>query len=120
MGWKMMLEVQGLDVGYGGRIVLREVSFDVRPGEILALIGPNGAGKTTLVNAISGVLPARSGIIRVEGQDLSCLSAARRASYLAVVPQARICLLISPCGKRYFSDAPYLGWLEISDRDRGA
>jgi iron complex transport system ATP-binding protein len=101
-------------------MVVREVSFEVRQGEILGLIGPNGAGKTTLVNAISGVLPARSGIIRVEGQDLSCLMAARRASYLAVVPQAKnMPPDFTVWQTVLLGRTPYLGWLgKISIRDR--
>ncbi len=46
-----MLEVQSLNVGYGARLVLRDISFNVGKGEIVALIGPNGTGKTTLMRA---------------------------------------------------------------------
>jgi len=84
-----MLTITSLQVAYGAKVVLKDISLDVSPGEILALIGPNGAGKTTLVRAVSGTTPVLSGQIRVDGRDLSELSTAQRAKVLAVVPQAR-------------------------------
>ena len=51
----MILEVDSLSVKYGERLALKEISFQVRAGEILGVIGPNGAGKTTLIRALSGV-----------------------------------------------------------------
>ena len=53
-----ILEVQGLAKHFGGLKVLHDISFELEPGEKLALIGPNGAGKTTLLNVIGGQLPA--------------------------------------------------------------
>ena len=47
-----MLEIESLNVGYGSRLVLQDVSFAVGKGEIVALIGPNGTGKTTLMRAL--------------------------------------------------------------------
>ena len=52
-----MLEVHNLSVHYGSRSVLKEISFDLLPGSILAVLGPNGAGKTTLIRALSGIAP---------------------------------------------------------------
>jgi len=57
------LVVQGLAVALGGRDVLRGVSLDVAPGEVVALEGPSGAGKTTLLRAIAGLVPARGEIL---------------------------------------------------------
>lgn len=70
-----ILEVDLVTVQFGGLRALSDVSFDVRPGEILALIGPNGAGKTTLLNIASGALPPTSGAIRLEGKTVSGLNA---------------------------------------------
>ena len=50
-----LLEVQGLGITFGGLRAVNDVSFSVRPGEIVSVIGPNGAGKTTLFNMISGI-----------------------------------------------------------------
>lgn len=56
-----MLEVEDLTVAYGDVVAVREVSLRIADGEFVALVGSNNAGKSTLVNAISGVVPARSG-----------------------------------------------------------
>jgi iron complex transport system ATP-binding protein len=85
----MTLEISSLTVGYGEKIVLREISFAVAPGEIVALIGPNGAGKSTLIRAVSGVLKRKAGRVRFNDQDLHALTNRERAKLLAVVPQAR-------------------------------
>lgn len=60
------LDVTDLTVTFGGLTAVDEVSFDVRPGEIVALIGPNGAGKTTVFNAICALVRTR-GSIRLDG-----------------------------------------------------
>ena len=60
------LEVVDLSVSFGGLTALDEVSFDVRPGEVVALIGPNGAGKTTVFNAVCGLV-RRKGDVRIDG-----------------------------------------------------
>jgi len=52
-----------MDVFYGQVQILRQVSLDVKEGEIVSLLGSNGAGKTTTVNAISGILPVAKGSI---------------------------------------------------------
>ena len=83
-----MLKIQNLSVYYGQRQILRDISLDVRAGEVLALIGPNGAGKSTLIRAVSGVIPVRSGEVHVDGVKVTSLSSMQRARKIAVVPQA--------------------------------
>jgi ABC-2 type transport system ATP-binding protein len=64
-----VLEVDGLSKWFGERAALREVSLDVRPGELLAVLGPNGAGKTTLLSILAGITRPDSGRIeRANGQ----------------------------------------------------
>ncbi|MFC2968542.1 branched-chain amino acid ABC transporter ATP-binding protein/permease [Acidimangrovimonas pyrenivorans] len=65
------LEVDGVGRRFGGLIALEDVSFTVEPGQVVGLIGPNGAGKSTLINAISGVVPASSGTVRLGGHDVA-------------------------------------------------
>ena len=65
-----MLTVEALSSSYGRIMALREVSLEVKAGEIVALVGSNGAGKTTLLRAISGVQPVRGGRIVFEGEAI--------------------------------------------------
>ena len=66
-----MLEVQGIEAGYGALTVLRGVSLVVGAGEIVAVLGANGAGKTTLNRVLSGLVRARAGAVRFDGQDMT-------------------------------------------------
>jgi branched-chain amino acid transport system ATP-binding protein len=65
-----VLEVKGISKNFGGIRAVTKASLQVGAGEIHALIGPNGAGKTTLFNLISGLFPADSGSIRLNGRDI--------------------------------------------------
>jgi ABC-2 type transport system ATP-binding protein len=65
-----ILQVQGLNIYYGNFHAVRDVSFDVFPGEIFGLLGPNGAGKTSTLSAIEGLLKPKSGSIVVAGNDI--------------------------------------------------
>jgi iron complex transport system ATP-binding protein len=115
-----MLLIDSLSVAYDARIVLKHISFEVLPGEILALIGPNGAGKSSLIRAASGVIPIESGRVCVNQIDLATLTTIQRAKILAVVPQAR------QMGGAYSVEqavmmgrTPYLTWLgRESQNDR--
>lgn len=68
-----MLEVEGLEAGYGRSLVLHGVSFEVRQGDFVCVLGANGAGKTTLLKVLSGIIPAASGDMRLNGQSLRYL-----------------------------------------------
>jgi ABC-type branched-subunit amino acid transport system ATPase component len=65
-----LLDVDRLTIKFGGVVALDDVSFDIKPGEILGLIGPNGAGKTTAFNVITGVYQATSGTVTFDGTVL--------------------------------------------------
>jgi branched-chain amino acid transport system ATP-binding protein len=69
-----MLKVRGLTKRFRGLVALKEVSFEVRSGEIVALIGPNGAGKTTCFNLIAGALAPTSGSVMLDGKDITGLA----------------------------------------------
>jgi branched-chain amino acid transport system ATP-binding protein len=68
-----LLEVEHVDVKFGGLSAVSDVSFTIRRGELLALIGPNGAGKTTLLNTMAGALAPTTGRIRFNGVPIENL-----------------------------------------------
>jgi branched-chain amino acid transport system permease protein len=69
-----LLKIEGVSKRFGGLVAVRELSFEMRGGEILGLIGPNGAGKSTMFNLITGVLPADGGAIEFQGSRLNGLA----------------------------------------------
>lgn len=85
-----MLEVNGANAGYGSIEVLRDLTFKVSEGQVVALLGGNGAGKTTTMNMISGLLPLRSGEVLFESQLISRLPSHRIFDAgIALVAQSR-------------------------------
>lgn len=66
-----ILEIEGLTSGYGAVAAVRDLSLEVREGEVVGLLGPNGAGKTTTLLSISGLLKPSTGAIRFLGQDIT-------------------------------------------------
>jgi len=86
----MMLEIDAITVGYNATPVLRDVTIQVQPGQLVAVVGPNGAGKSTLFKTISGVLTPRSGSLRFEGVDIRDIPASKRPHLgIAHVPEGR-------------------------------
>ncbi len=85
-----MLELTGVDAGYGSFQALFGVSLEVRPGEAVGVIGPNGAGKTTLMRVISGLIRPRRGTITMEGANVLATAPHRIVSLgIAHVPENR-------------------------------
>jgi ABC-2 type transport system ATP-binding protein len=65
-----MIEVRELGKRYGDFVAVRDLSFTVRPGQVLGLVGPNGAGKTTTLRSVAGIIPASTGTVTINGHDL--------------------------------------------------
>ena len=65
---EILLQVEGVSLSFGGVKALRDVSFNIRKGEIRAIIGPNGAGKTSMLNVINGFYHPNHGTITFKGQ----------------------------------------------------
>jgi ABC-type branched-subunit amino acid transport system ATPase component len=72
-GERVVLEIRGVSMNFGGIMAVNALDFQVREREILSVIGPNGAGKTTLFNLISGIYPPSAGSIAYEGRKISGL-----------------------------------------------
>lgn len=85
-----MLEVRDLNVYFGVIQAIKNISFDVDSGEVVALIGANGAGKTTTLHTVTGLIPAASGKITLDGKDLGKVPAHKIVSMgMAHVPEGR-------------------------------
>jgi ABC-2 type transport system ATP-binding protein len=84
-----MIEVTGLSKVFGSFSAVRELSFTVRPGDVLGLVGPNGAGKTTTLRAIAGIIPPTKGQVRLAGRDLltDALEAKRALAFFPDEPR---------------------------------
>ena len=84
----MKLEAQGLTKNYAEKIVVDNLNISVKPGEIVGLLGPNGAGKTTFFYMLAGLIKSDSGVILINGQDITIESVSERANKgLAYLPQ---------------------------------
>lgn len=85
-----ILEVTDLEVFYGVIQAIKGISFEVNPGEIIALIGANGAGKTTTLQTITGLIPSKAGHIVYDGKDITKMLGHKLVSMgMAHVPEGR-------------------------------
>src|SRR5881227_1959222 len=75
------LEIDAISKRYGDVVALREMTFDVRPGELFGFVGSNGAGKTTTMRIVMGVLSADAGEVRWKGRPIG-LDTRRRFGYM--------------------------------------
>jgi len=82
-----VLQFDAVTAGYRGHPVLKGLSLTIGAGECVALLGPNGVGKTTCIQAATGRLPCQSGEVRLFGEPVAHLAAARRARLVGVVAQ---------------------------------
>ena len=106
-----LLRLDSVEAGYRDLVAVREVSLEVRAGEVVALIGGNGAGKTTTLRAISGLLPLRRGRIEFEGDRIDGRTSAQVvARGIAHVPE----------GRQLFPSMSVRENLELGARDRAA
>lgn len=81
------LTFDGVKAGYKGRVVLDDLSFQVKEGEFIALIGPNGCGKSTLLKTAAALLKPLGGSVSVFGKDVLAMRPMIRARHIGVVPQ---------------------------------
>ena len=85
-----VLQVEGLNQYYGGSHILRNLSFDARPGEVTVILGRNGVGKTTLLKSLMGVVPVKAGSVKLAGHDITKAPSYERVKRgIGYVPQGR-------------------------------
>jgi urea transport system ATP-binding protein len=85
-----MLTVENLNQYYGGSHILRDISFTAEIGKVTTLLGRNGVGKTTLLKCLMGLVPAKSGSIRFDSQDITKAPSHERVKAgIGYVPQGR-------------------------------
>ncbi|MDN3015265.1 adenosylcobinamide amidohydrolase [Paenibacillus sp. BSR1-1] len=82
-----MLSVQQVTGGYSGEAVLKDISFEVKQGELFGILGPNGSGKTTLLKMLSGILPIQNGRIQIKEKLLQDYKPKQLAKIIAVLSQ---------------------------------
>lgn len=85
----MELKVEGLNVNYGDKKILDNISFNIKTGEIVTIIGPNGSGKSTLIKSISRYLKPSSGSIYIDKVNMNQINTKEIARNLAVLPQVK-------------------------------
>jgi ABC-2 type transport system ATP-binding protein len=90
------IEVEGLTKLYDSFTAVSELSFAVRPGEVMGLVGPNGAGKTTTLRCLSGIIPPTRGSVRICGTDLakSPIEAKQQLAFFSDEPRLFDCLTV--------------------------
>jgi ABC-2 type transport system ATP-binding protein len=100
-----MIEAAGLTKFYGKHPAIRDVSFTVAEGEVVAFLGPNGAGKSTTMRILTGFMPASAGQARIAGFDVAeqSLEARRHVGYvpehIALYPEMRVTEYLTYCGR---------------------
>jgi branched-chain amino acid transport system ATP-binding protein len=107
MSEPLALAVDQLNAWYGTAHILFDMSFTVGRGEVVALMGRNGAGKSTTMKAVMGLLPRRSGTIRLNGRDVSALEP---------FEIARLGMGFTPEDRRIFADLTVLENLDVGAR----
>ena len=118
---KPALELDNLSVGYGKRILLKDLCASIRPGQIFTLIGPNGAGKSTILKTISHHLARMGGVVRVGGEDIERMDGHELAKRLSVVltervrPELMTCYDVAASGRYPYTGR--FGLLTAQDRD---
>lgn len=111
-----MFEVSQLNVAYGESHVIHDISLRVGANESVAVMGRNGMGKTTLLKSLIGLLPTRSGHIRLNGHELAGLPSYKRVKQgLAFVPQGRMVFPFLTVEQNILTGAEHSGHRTVPD-----
>ena len=105
-----MIQLEHISAGYGGPLVVQDVSLDLNPGEVLVLLGPNGCGKSTLLRVIAGLQPLAGGQVLVDGQPAGRLTRRQLAQKVTYLPQSRTVPNITAYRMVLHGRFPYLSY----------
>lgn len=84
-----MIQLDHVSAGYGPKLVVEDISLELKPGQVLSLLGPNGSGKSTLLRTIAGLHPLSGGQILVDGTPAKSLTRRQMAQKITYMPQSR-------------------------------
>lgn len=84
-----MIQLDHVSAGYGPKLVVEDISLELKPGQVLTLLGPNGSGKSTLLRTIAGLHPLAGGQIRIDGAPAQELTRRQMAQKITYMPQSR-------------------------------
>ncbi len=115
----LSIKVSSLDVGYGEKLILGDINFELKKGEILCLMGPNGSGKSTIIKTITEHIKKLGGKIFIDGKDIDTLDQKEKAKHLSVVLTERINPELMTVEDVISSGRyPYTGYLgKLEDKD---
>lgn len=111
-----MIEIKDISFSYGKRDILRNISFDVQPGECVGILGNNGAGKSTLITCINRIRNPKSGQVLIGGQDIHKLRRNAMARKIAYVAQKNELTNATVFDCVLLGRTPYIKW-SISQKD---
>lgn len=113
-----MLELKSLKFSYNSLPFIRDISFRLKPGEILGLLGPNGSGKTTILKCLNRILKPREGEIFLDNRNINRLSLRETAAILGYVPQStHSSFALNVFEMVLLGRKPYVNW-KVSEKDR--
>ncbi len=108
----MKLILKDLEFGYSSQLILKKISMELQPSEMLGVIGPNGSGKSTLIQCIDGLLKPKNGSILLDGTDIKGISRKEMAKIVGYVPQtsSRSFFPSTVLDTVLMGRRPHLGW----------
>ena len=116
----MNISVDSVSQKYGSHAVLKNISFEAKSGEVLALLGPNGSGKSTLIKTIADILTPAGGSITIDGADVQKIDRIDRAKMIGYVPQYfHYTPFTTVLDTVLIGRRPYMSW-SVSDDDLAA
>lgn len=112
----MILDVDGVAFNYRSASVIRDITFELSPHQVLAILGPNGVGKTTLLKCMNAILRPKSGSVLIEGADLLTADRMEIARKVGYVPQRCEAGRVTVFDAVLLGRRPHIGW-DMTDKD---